>query len=69
MPETEFRIISHALRHCIRTAPLCPPYGEAALHTVLATEFIDAAGRVDDFLLAGVERVAGRAHFDMQLIL
>src|SRR5690606_28952453 len=33
---------------------------------VLLAEFVDAAGGVDDLLLARVERVAGRAHFDLK---
>lgn len=36
----------------------------AGLNPVLATEFIDAAGGVDDFLLAGIERMAGRTDID-----
>src|SRR6478735_5112500 len=35
---------------------------------VLLAEFVDAARRVDDFLLAGVERVAARADFDLQIV-
>jgi len=35
---------------------------------VLLAEFIDAAGGVDDLLLARVERVAARAHFDLQVV-
>ena len=34
---------------------------------VLLAEALDAAGGVDDLLLAGVEGVAGRAHFDVVL--
>src|SRR5438067_5209112 len=34
--------------------------------SVTLAEFFDAPGGVDDLLLAGVERVAGRAHFDVQ---
>ena len=36
--------------------------------SVLLAEFIDAAGGVDDLLLARVERVAARAHFDLQVM-
>ncbi len=34
---------------------------------VAATEFLDPAGRIEDFLLAGIERVAFRANIDVQL--
>src|SRR3954466_7139519 len=35
---------------------------------VLLAEFVDAAGRIDDLLLTGVERVAVRAHLDLQIV-
>jgi len=34
---------------------------------VFLIEFLDATGRVEDLLLAGIERVAGRAHLDMEV--
>src|SRR5450756_1189641 len=37
------------------------------LARVFLPEFLDAAGGVDDFLLAGVERMAVRAYLDVQL--
>jgi hypothetical protein len=36
------------------------------LHAVLLAEFFDAAGGVNDLLLAGVKRMAQRADFDIQ---
>src|SRR6266542_6079576 len=36
------------------------------LARVALAEFLDATGGVDDFLLARIERVARRAHFDVQ---
>ena len=35
---------------------------------VLLAEFVDAAGCVDDLLLARIEGVAARAHFDLQVM-
>lgn len=35
---------------------------------VLLTEFLDAAGRVDDLLFARVERMTVRAHLDLQVM-
>ena len=35
---------------------------------VTAAEFIDSTGGVDNLLLAGIERVAGRAHFEVQVV-
>jgi hypothetical protein len=35
-------------------------------NVVLLAEFLNTSGRVDDFLLAGVERMASRANLDMQ---
>ena len=37
-------------------------------HAVLAAELIDAASRIDNFLLAGIERVAGRADVEVKLL-
>ena len=34
-------------------------------YAVFASEFVHAAGAIDDLLLAGVKRVAGGAHVDM----
>ena len=48
------------------------PFRERALQSaarhvrVLLAEAFDATGGIHDLLLAGVERVAGRAHFDVQ---
>ena len=36
-------------------------------HAVFASEFIDAAGGVDDLLLPGIERVAGGTDIDVKL--
>lgn len=36
---------------------------------VLASELIDPATGIDNLLLAGIKRMAGRTHFNMQLIL
>ena len=38
------------------------------LHAITLAEFLDAASGVDNLLLAGIERMAGRANFDVQLI-
>ena len=35
---------------------------------VLLAEFVHSAGRVDDLLLARVERMAVRTHFDLQVV-
>ena len=44
--------------------------GSAGLlaHTVLAAKFIDAPGRINDLLFAGIERMTYRADIDVQLI-
>jgi hypothetical protein len=34
--------------------------------TVFLTELLDATGRIDDLLLARIERVASRTHFNVQ---
>ena len=39
-----------------------------AEHRVLAVELLDTAGGIDDLLLAGVERVAFGANFDVQVL-
>jgi hypothetical protein len=39
------------------------------LHAITLTELLDAAGGVDDLLLARVERMAGCADFNVQLFL
>jgi hypothetical protein len=36
--------------------------------TVFATELVDPSARIKDFLLAGVERMTCRAHFDEQIL-
>ena len=38
------------------------------LHSVLATEFIHTTGGIQNLLFTGVEGMAGRADFYMQLI-
>src|SRR5687768_17605329 len=38
-----------------------------SLARVLLPEFLDTTGCIDDFLLAGIERVAGRADFHMKI--
>ena len=43
--------------------------GRLAHRTVLLIELLDAASRINDLLFAGVERMAGSAHFDMQRLL
>src|SRR6185437_4493722 len=40
--------------------------GRGRLAAVALAELLDAPGRVHDLLLARVERMAGRAHFDVQ---
>ena len=40
---------------------------QLARPAVLATEFVDAAGGIEGLLLARVERVTGRTHFDVQI--
>ena len=44
--------------------------GSAGLlaHTVLTAKFIDAPGRINDLLFAGIERMTYRADIDVQLI-
>ncbi len=42
------------------------PVANGKLHAVLLAEFFHATGGVHDLLLAGVERVALRANFDVQ---
>lgn len=54
----------------VRRPGLCPRldiYG-LDLHTVLATEFIDPAGCIQDLLFAGVERVTLGTYFDVQFL-
>ena len=36
-------------------------------HSVLATELVDTAARINDFLLASVKRMTGRAHLDSKI--
>jgi hypothetical protein len=36
--------------------------------SVSASEFIDSTGSVDNLLFPGIERVAGRADFEMQVV-
>jgi hypothetical protein len=38
-------------------------------HAVTLAEFLDATRSVNDLLLARIERMAGRAHFDVKLVL
>jgi hypothetical protein len=38
------------------------------LHAVFLTELLDAAGSVNDLLLAGIERVALGANFDVHVL-
>ena len=38
----------------------------AKLHAVLLAELLNATSGIDNFLLASIERVALRAHFDVQ---
>ncbi len=35
---------------------------------VSAAEFIDSTGSIDNLLFSGIERVAGRADFEMQVV-
>ncbi len=37
-------------------------------HAVLAAELVDPTAGIDDLLLAGVERMAGGAHFDEEVL-
>src|SRR5690348_10004732 len=39
-----------------------------ALAGIFLAEFLDAARSIDDLLLAGIERVARRAHLHMQVL-
>jgi len=55
---------AEAALDCIRSfAQAC------LLHAVTLAEFLDTSGGIDDLLLAGIERMAGRADFDVQLVL
>jgi hypothetical protein len=36
--------------------------------SVLLAELVDATAGVDDLLLTGIERVTGRAHFDLEIV-
>ncbi len=36
--------------------------------TVLASELVHPTAGIDDFLLTGLERMAGRAHFDEEVL-
>ena len=57
-------------------APMRPSANFTLRHTgrsnksacVFLAELVDATAGVNDLLLAGVERVAGRAHFDLQIV-
>jgi hypothetical protein len=44
-----------------------PRLRDGLLHAITLAEFLDAASGVDDLLLAGIERMAGGADFDVQL--
>ena len=44
------------------------PAVKSAGQPVFMAEFVHPPGGIDDFLLAGVERVTGRADFDMQFL-
>jgi hypothetical protein len=47
--------------------PFADPFAhQGQLHAVFLAELFDSAGSINDLLLAGVERVALRAHFDIQ---
>lgn len=48
-----------------RPQPLLTCYS-SLFHAVFLAEALDAAGRIDDFLLAGIKRMALRTHFDRQ---
>ena len=37
-------------------------------HTVLAAELIDPTAGIKNFLLTGIERMTGRAHFDEEIL-
>ena len=50
-------------RGCLR--PVLQP---KPLHAVLLAEFLNATSGVQDLLLAGVERVAQRANFDVHVL-
>ena len=43
-------------------------HSSAAGGSVFLAEVVDAAGRIDNLLLAGIERVAVRTHFDLQIV-
>jgi hypothetical protein len=40
--------------------------GSAGAFAVTLAEFLNATRRVNDFLFAGIKRMAGGAHFDMK---
>ena len=44
------------------------PSSASAGQAVLAAEFVHATGGIDDLLLARVERMTGRADFDVQFL-
>lgn len=41
---------------------------QRSIDTVFAAEFIDATGRIENLLLAGVERMTNRTNVNMQLV-
>jgi hypothetical protein len=61
---------SRAAKMKKRPKPLLDCIVQTALfHAVTLTELLDAASGIDDLLLAGVERMAGRTDFNVKLVL
>ena len=56
-------------KDCLKDSLFCQSPNLAFEHIAeFLVEFVHAAGRVNDFLLAGVKRVAFRANFDVEAV-
>lgn len=52
-----------------RVPPILVPWQQLVLaYAVLFAEFVYASASIDDLLLAGIKRVACRAHFDTEIL-
>src|SRR5580658_2295732 len=63
----DLHALSAESRRCVGSASR-PRSARAGDARVFLAELIHAAGSVDDLLLARIERVAVRAHFDLQIL-
>src|SRR5258708_16111501 len=62
------RVNQPALRKACWRLGFCRGRSLCGRGCVLLAELVDAAAGIHNFLLAGVERMAGRTHFDLQVL-